>query len=311
MPRRAPIPPELAGNPFSIADALRVGLSKSRLRGDDLARPFHGVRATELDSDSILDLCRAFEPALLSGQVFSHVTALSLLGAPLPRESEGRLHVSVLFPRTPPRGNGIHGHSLRRLPTHLVLGLPVSDSAAAWCQSAALLRREDLVAVGDFLVTGNRRDGIRESGLTSIESLARATTENRGSPGAGRMAWALPRIRSGVDSRPETLLRLELIRRGLRNLVTDHPIEVEGGLTLHADLAFVVERIAIEYEGDAHRVDPVRWARDIRRYELMENAGWRVVRVTAQDLFVEPDLLEVRIRTVLSSRRAEMRSQPR
>jgi very-short-patch-repair endonuclease len=42
--------------------------------------------------------------------------------------------------------------------------------------------------------------------------------------------------------------------------------------------------------------------RDITRRELMEDAGWRVVRVTAEDLFDHPEALIARIRSILASR---------
>ncbi|MBI3690252.1 MAG: hypothetical protein HY239_06225 [Mycolicibacterium aromaticivorans] len=41
--------------------------------------------------------------------------------------------------------------------------------------------------------------------------------------------------------------------------------------------------IAIEYGGDQHRVDPVRYRRDIARAEYIEQVGWRRLRVTAGD----------------------------
>lgn len=81
-----------------------------------------------------------------------------------------------------------------------------------------------------------------------------------------------------------------------------HPIEVEGGLVFHPDLAFVAERVALEYEGDGHRADRTTWLDDIERRELMEAAGWRVVRVTSRDTFEHPELFVVRLRRILQSR---------
>lgn len=59
--------------------------------------------------------------------------------------------------------------------------------------------------------------------------------------------------------------------------------------------------IAIEYEGDDH-CDAGRWERDIERRELFEDAGWRVIRVTRQALFDEPDQLIARIRRARHAR---------
>ena len=40
----------------------------------------------------------------------------------------------------------------------------------------------------------------------------------------------------------------------------------------------------VEYEGDRHRADRQRWLSDIARIQLLEDAGWRVIRITALDL---------------------------
>lgn len=280
-------------------------MGRSRMRRGDIAHPFYGVSGAELDLETLLGRCAAYEPLLLDGQLFSHVTALALHGAPLPPWLESEpLHLSVLFPRTPPRGAGVHGHSLRRLSGTIHLGFPVADAAHAWCQAAAILGREDLVAAGDALITGPRIAGVRGAGVTTRERLAEVASMLRGSPGSGKVAWALPRVRSGVDSRPETLLRLLCVRARLPEPLVDHAITVAAGLVLHADLAYADARIVLDYEGDAHRVDRATWLRDLQRRELFEDAGWRVVRVTSADLFGDPDAFVARLRTL---RRARIR----
>jgi len=304
MRKAAAIPDELSGMVIRAADGPDWGVSRGRMRRSDIPRPFHGVAAFDLDPGELTERCRAFAPLLLPGQHFSHVTALGLFGAPLPRGcDEEPLHLSVLFPRTPPRGAGVRGHSLRRLVGATVRGYPVVDPAYAWCQSASLLSREDLVAAGDALVTGPRVRGERTAGVTTIARLAEVAALLHGTPGAAKVAWALPRIRAGVDSRPETLLRLLLVRCRLPEPVVDFEVEVGGGLLLHADLAYPAERIVFDYEGDVHRVDRETWLRDLRRRELFEDAGYRVIRVTAADLFRDPGAFVARIRAVRASRR--------
>jgi hypothetical protein len=273
------------------------------MRQRDVAHPFHGVSGAELDLDTMFGRCSAFEPLLLDGQLFSHVTALGLYGVPLPPWLEAEpLHLSVRFPRTPPRGEGVSGHSLRKLTGTIHLGFPIAEVGFAWCQSATILSREDLVAAGDALVTGPRIAGVRQPGVTTRERLESVAGELRASPGSARIAWALPRIRSGVDSRPETLLRLMCVRARLPEPLVDHAIPVAGGLVLHADLAYADARIVLDYEGDVHRVDRATWLRDLQRRELFEDAGWRVIRVTSADLFGDPDALIARLRTLRRAR---------
>lgn len=280
-------------------------MGRSRMRRRDIVHPFHGVLGAELDLESLVGRCSAYEPLLLDGQVFSHVTALGLHGAPLPPWLETEpLHLSVLFPRTPPRGAGVQGHSLRRLSGTIHVGFPVAEAPYAWCQAAAILSREDLVAAGDALITGPRGAGVRRPGVTTRERLAEVARELQGSPGSGKVAWALTRVRTGVDSRPETLVRLLCVRARLPEPLVDHAIAVAGGLVLHADLAYADARIVLDYEGDVHRVDRVTWLRDLQRRELLEDAGWRVIRVTSADLFGDPDAFMTRLRAL---RRARLR----
>ena len=185
-------------------------------------------------------------------------------------------------------------------------GLPIASAADVWCQLSPLVGREDLVAVGDYLVTGPRSGRGRAPALETVESLAAAAARHARKRGAAGTAWALPRIRIGVDSRPETLLRLLLVRARLPEPEIGAEVpSCHGGLVLHPDLAYSRWRVAFDYEGDDHRVRRDVWLRDIERRELMEDAGWRVVRVTAADLFTHPDAFVERVRRIIASAEAQ------
>lgn len=294
MPR-IPIPPELASTAIRTSTAPDYGLTTARLRGPDVDHPHWGVSAVGLDSSSAESRCLALLPAMEDGQVFSHTTALALHGGRLPRLDPG-LHVSVRFPRTPPRRPGVRGHSLADNPVMLLDGMPVAPTAIAWAQSAVLLSREDVVAVADGLVTGRRRRDGHEPGLCTVEQLATLVIAWRGRPGAARLAWASDRIRVGVDSRPETRLRLLLVGARLPEPVVNHPVVVRGGRVLHPDLAYPDQSLALEYEGLDHLTDPLVAEIDIERRELLAEASWRTIRVTAPQLFVHPDALIARVR---------------
>lgn len=66
-------------------------------------------------------------------------------------------------------------------------------------------------------------------------------------------------------------------------------------------MAFPRERIVLEYEGDGHRVDRQTWTCDIHRREDVEDLGWRMIRVTADDLRF-PSALLARIRRIVHAR---------
>ncbi len=41
--------------------------------------------------------------------------------------------------------------------------------------------------------------------------------------------------------------------------------------------------VAVEYDGDHHRLDRGQYVKDIRRAELLDRLGWQVVRVIKED----------------------------
>lgn len=240
---------------------------------------------------------------MTEGSAFSHTTALALHGVPLPAsERDGLLHLSVPFPRTPPRRPGVRGHSIAPFPRVLVDGLPSVPVVLAWCLSARELPELQLVAAGDAIVTGRRERGRRRPPLATTDELVAAVDAWHGRPRAVRLRRVLPLIRSGVDSPKETELRLLLVAAGLPEPSVDHPVVIEDGTVRHADLAYPHARIAIEYEGDRHRIDRARWRGDIGRREAMEDAGWRVVRVTQLDLLDQQSRLIPRLRALLAAR---------
>jgi very-short-patch-repair endonuclease len=178
------------------------------------------------------------------------------------------------------------GHQLERGRTATVQTstMRMTDAATTWCQLATLLEVEDLVAVGDFLVTGREQLGGRPAAAT-IDTLRAAVSMRHGGAGVARLRDALVHVRRGPLSRRETLLRLRLVRRGLPEPVVAYRVRepLLAPFEPTVDLAYPGARIAIEYEGDHHRT-PEQFRRDIARYERLHDAGWVVLRVTARDI---------------------------
>ncbi len=221
-----------------------------------------------------------------------------LLGAPLPRHHELSLHVTSSATNRM-RRPGVVGHRAADLRTTLHLGLPIVAPAHAWFQLATLLRHDDLVAVGDFLVTPQRRGTQRRPAIAPVDALRAAIPER--ARGAARAKSALADVRVGAESRMETLLRLLLIRSGLPEPRLNPALRV-GDQTLHPDLLYPQWRVVIEYEGDHHRIDERQWQHDIWRREVFEDAGWRQIRVTRHDVLKEPEALLARVCRVLAQR---------
>jgi hypothetical protein len=284
MARSVKLDAHLEASAFRVDESEFHGLPGHRLRLVALDRPHRGVRSLRLDVSTIRGRCRAYLP-ILGSKVFSHTTAALLHGMPLPLalQSDDRLHVSSIG-GTRPRGAGIAGHELGTATLALVEELPVVAVADTWCHLAASIDREHLVAVGDFLVSGTRlTGGDRTPPLCSPGVLDAAVRRHGRRPGARVLRWALPRLRTDVDSVPETLVRLAIVDAGLPEPIVGYRIDMADGPALHPDLAYPDAKIAIEYEGDRHRTDKKRFRRDIERYRQLEDAGWRVIRVAGID----------------------------
>lgn len=68
--------------------------------------------------------------------------------------------------------------------------------------------------------------------------------------------------------------------------------------------ALVRAMVGVEYDGDHHRSDRRQYVRDIRRQELVEELGWRLVRVVAEDH--PTDVLQP-VRRALARRKSALR----
>jgi very-short-patch-repair endonuclease len=289
MRRPAPLPEAIALHvSFAAAEARFHGVGKRRLEASDLVTPYRGARLAADAEQSVANLAAAYARRMPPTQFFSHSTAALLNGVPLPLGLEGdpRLHVSVFAGSPQPRVRGVVGHQVERSRTRTLLadGLAMTDAATTWCQLVTLVGIDDLVAAGDFLLTGIAAPEGRGP-VATVLMLAEAVARHRGSVGAGRLRAALPLLRSGPRSRRESLLRLRILNAGLPEPQLNFEVRDRrlGSFAPTVDFAYPEYRVAVEYEGDHHRT-PEQFRRDVRRYERLQDIGWIVVRVTAVDV---------------------------
>lgn len=302
MTRRAPLAPHLIGAAFHVRDREFHGASRGRLRASDVQRPFTAIRSVGLDPDDMASWCRAYEPLLRPGEAFSHATAAALFRLPMP-DHDDAVHVLARPGSTRARGRGVVGHAASdSAPVVLHHGLPVVAPAHVWCQLANELSVYDLVAVGDAIVTRPRRGEVRTAALAAFDELLDAAARWGARRGSRTIAAALPRIRSGAESPKETHLRLTLVDAGLPEPVPNPPVRLPSGRVVHPDLAYLEQRIALEYLGDTHRTNRRQWQEDVRRRRDLAAAGWQVIEVTAEDLDANRAAFIAGVREVLASR---------
>jgi very-short-patch-repair endonuclease len=304
-----PLPGELPpGAAFTVAQGRSAGVPDGRMRGRDLDRPHHGVRARALDLTDLVDRCTALLPLMGDDRVFSHLTAAALLGMPVPAAIGASDPLDVLtIGEGRMRRPGVAGRQTRDLQTPVCFfaHLPVVAPARTWCHLAELGRgagidRRWLVAIGDHLISGARRSGGRTPPLSDSAELAEAVRQHGSRRGAAHLAWAVPRLRRPVDSPRETHLRLILMAGGLPEPEVQFAVATAHGIR-HADLGYRDARLLIEYQGDDHRTSRSRWLNDLTRRQLFEDAGYRVMEIGAADLHDEVALV-ARIRRALQGR---------
>ncbi|MFC0678698.1 hypothetical protein ACFFGH_12690 [Lysobacter korlensis] len=168
-----------------------------------------------------------------------------------------------------------------------LVALPITTDAVTWLTMASALDVPDLVALGDAMLT----DG--GSTRAALEAAVRTWGDGRG----GRTARAaLPLLRRGAMSRPETLLRLQIVAAGLPEphinvLVADSA----GRPVFRPDLSWPDSRVLVEYEGDGHRLSRAKFRSDIDRMEAFVDAGWTGLRATGDDVFARPNRFLARL----------------
>lgn len=297
MPGPVAIPPQLLDGPFTLARADELGVSRKVLRGGRFWTPIAGVRAAVALPDS-LEL-RARSVLLLAPHVtFSHLTAARLCRLPVPGSVAGAgaadpIEVSCV--RGPVRHRGVRGHQVDVDPdVQVVGGLPVTSGARTWADLAPRLGLDDLVVLGDAV--------LRHGWADLVELTAMAARPGR--RGARRMRAAIPLLEPRTDSPMETRLRLLLVRAGLPRPQAGHDVVVDGAWLARPDLSYPALRIAIEFDGDHHRTSRAQWQRDIGRRRSLEDAGWLLIVVTADDVLRHPEALVERVRRAVVSRAA-------
>ena len=118
------------------------------------------------------------------------------------------------------------------------------------------------------------------------------------------MRAAIALLEPRTDSPMETRLRLLIVRAGLPRPDANRDVVVDGAWLARPDLSYPALRIAIEYDGDHHRTNARQWQRDIGRRRVLEDAGWLLVVVTADDVLRRPHEIVARIRAAVASRTA-------
>lgn len=303
--------PVSLGEQFSLAQARSRGVSRARADARDLARPFHGIRSRE-EPSTFLARVQCYLPRMRSGQRFIGRTAVRLWALPFPVRwrAEEAIEVACAHQQSPPRTRGVRGRRLgaQRADTWSVQAAPVVDPVSAVFSCAAELTVRQIVVLLDAVIsTADNYPGAASVPRPVVNrgDVERRLAEWGTFAGSGRVRAATARMRERVESPKETEVRLTIADAGLPEPVVQCEVRNDGSLVARTDLAYPVWRIAIEYEGDGHRVDRAQWRRDVARQRDLEDLGWAVIRVTQQDLD-DPRGFRRRLSRLIEARRGSM-----
>ncbi|MGP3535098.1 hypothetical protein ACTU3I_09915 [Microbacterium sp. RD1] len=291
------------GRLVTPADLRVGGIPRGVVRRRGMQHPFHGVYRVGDPAVTVVERCEALWTLLDERHCFRHLTAARLWGMPLPwLPKDSALHVLSEGARGRVRRPGVVGWEtepggLRRAVRQ---GLPVVAPADVWAQLSALPRPQSwafglewLVAIGDFLLTGDRA----HPALCTRRDLIDAVHRRAGKRGAKLLTLALSFVRAGPQSPKESLTRMALILHGLPEPVVQLPVDTVAGRR-HSDPGYPGVRLLIEYQGDHHRTSRAQWREDLTRLQLFEDAGYRTIQVT-DDLWPDPRALIARIARAL------------
>lgn len=271
--------PELDLNqPFTRAQALASGMRPSELRGNGVVRLHRNVYVARAVSASPAVRARAAALIAPTSGVISHHTAAVLWGGTVPESSQ--IHVTISR-RQSFEAEGVRTHQSDRSRASTVRdGVRLTTPEQTFIDLGSSLDLVQLVVLGDRLVTRKR---------TTPARLVRAADAWRGHH-RDAVFRAASLVRAGVDSPPESRLRMLIVLAGLPEPTVNHIVRDPGTGVWERrfELAYQALLLAVEYEGRQHRDDDEIWASDIDRREDLDRRTWRVIQVISTGLNESP-----------------------
>jgi very-short-patch-repair endonuclease len=107
-----------------------------------------------------------------------------------------------------------------------------------------------------------------------------------------------------AESPMESEARLAMIDGGLPEPALQYEVVGVDGQTWRLDFAWPEYRVAAEYDGVAWHSGPDAFFRDRRRYSALQELGWVIVSIVAEDVRYRPLDLVRRIESQLERARA-------
>ncbi|HWS92843.1 MAG TPA: hypothetical protein VN255_16480 [Mycobacterium sp.] len=187
-------------------------------------------------------------------------------------------------------GDGLIVHRREGAPLTIVAGRPITTPAWTAVEVARSLPRPRALATLDAAL---------RSGTCDRDDLRRAAERQRGRRGVVAMRGLLPLAAPQAESPMESEARLVMVDGGLPEPALQYEVVGIDGRTWRLDFAWPEYRVAAEYDGVAWHSGPDAFYRDRRRYSALQELGWVIVSVVAEDVRYRPGELVRRIQAQL------------
>jgi very-short-patch-repair endonuclease len=286
--RTPQIPNRLTKGPFTRADATHAGVRRWNLEGASWRRI--GPRtymSSRIDRTPLVELEAAWRrvPPLAA---FSGLTAAWLHGLDVtPRDP---IDVTI------PKGLGVSGRAgMRVTRAALAKGEVVKlRGFRATSMFRTLLDISGRLALTEAVVVA---DMAMHAHLITPVALNRSLAMSSGAKGVRALRRVASLAEPASESPMETRLRLLLVAAGLPRPEAQVPIHDRlGRFVGRPDLYYRANRLGIEYDGSTHRSS---LAEDNRRQNRLLDAGVRLLRFAASDIFNAPESVVALVRAML------------
>jgi hypothetical protein len=283
---------------LTSARAAAQGVTRHQLLGVGYRSVVRGVRVPHGTSVDLQLRCEAAQLIVPTGSVFSHWTAVGLLGGPVMVQLPW---LQVISPSTRTRRPEVHGarRRLKEIERIVHHGFALTSPDRTFLDLAEATELPDLVALGDWLLSSH---------WSTDQTLSQAIVRGAGHRGVVKARAALKLLNVMAGSPMESRLRVRLVSDGFPVPVVNGDVFDELGCWIaRPDLSYPLFKIAIEYER-AHHLAPGQFRRDTLRDQLLAGLGWVVLRATARDLRPGSNTLTDALRALMAQRTPSRRT---
>lgn len=227
--------------------------------------------------------------------VVSHETAASWWGFDLAHDPEPLHQLTV--PRDRHRealsmpGARLHRADLAASARVTRDALAVTSPLQTVLDLSRSLEIADAVAVADSALRARRVD---------LDGLETAAARLKG-PGSAAVRRVASLVDPAAESVLESRLRVLLIGAGLAPAASQHTVALDDRFFGRVDLAWPGLRVAVEADGFAFHADRASYRNDRRRLSRLAAIGWWVLRVSWEDVVLEPDSVVELVRESLTT----------